>query len=83
MNILVHIHILFPSANENPDKNLLFTSYGSVFFEKHNEIKETSLFILIDEKISDVEFLLTAKLCSESLVLFTYTNEDFLLLNED
>lgn len=83
MSILVHIHILFPSQNENPDKFQLFTRYGEAFFIKHNEQKEDSLFILIDDKITDIEFLLTAKLCTKSLILWTYTNEAFLLLNEE
>lgn len=83
MEVLVHIHILFPSLNENPDKNQLFTKYGYTFFGNHEEEKKDSLFFLVDEKMRDVDFLLAAKLCSKALFLFTYTNEDFLMPVEE
>lgn len=83
MDIFVHIHVLFPSPFPNPNKDKIFTQYGMYFFTGLDEGKENRVYILIEDKLKDEDFLLCAKLCKDSLFLLTYTNEDFLLLSED
>lgn len=82
LEILVHIHILFPSNSKKINKSKLFTLYGSHYFDKLHQTTDASIIYLVDEFMTDIDFLLIAKLCTESLLLLTYTNEDFLIPNE-
>ncbi len=82
MDLTVSIHVLFPSNFQVVNKPNLFAKYGYHFFHKVTEFDDRNILYIIDELLSDTDFVLLAKLCHQTLVLLTYTKEDFLQVKD-
>jgi hypothetical protein len=71
-NILIEVHVLFPSKKFPYSKEDIFLYYGCDFFL---EIDQSKIYILIDDIINDQIFILLAKLTSKAVRYLCYTTD--------